>query len=141
MFQVDVKKKVEAPKHLPQPVFRTPLDYAEGGGDIDIELLNAVSHSEVTIEYATAGGGTTTTPALTITADGGIKIPLPGFEAPAGTSNVTVTYRNPVSGISQARTISMHVNPRPAIERPEGFQDEVDITTKPTQVKVGKIKP
>lgn len=139
-FQIDVKKKVEAPKHLPQPVFKTPLDYAEGGGDMEIELLNAVTHSEVTVEYDTAGGRTTTAP-LTITADGNLKLPLAGFDAPAGTSNVRVTYRNPVSGAVNARDISMHIAPRPAIERPEGLQDETDINTKPFDVKIGKIKP
>jgi len=51
---LEVKKKIEAPKHLPQPVFKTPVDYAEGGGDIDIELLNAVTHAEVTVEYDTS---------------------------------------------------------------------------------------
>lgn len=93
---IEVKKKVETPKHLPQPVFKTPVDYAEGGGDIEIELLNAVTHSEVTVEYNTAGGRTTTTP-LTVTADGNLKLPLAGFDAPTGTTNITVNYKNPVS--------------------------------------------
>ena len=53
VFQVDVKKKVEAPKHLPQPVFKVPVDYYEGKGDITIELTNAVTNSEVTVEYDT----------------------------------------------------------------------------------------
>lgn len=140
VVDIEVKKKVEAPKHLPQPVFKTPLDYVEGGGDIEIELLNAITHSEVTVEYDTSGGRTTTVP-LTVTADGNLKLPLAGFDAPVGTSNITVTYRNPVSGASQTRTISMHIGPRPSIERPEGFNEEVDVITKPSQVKIGKIKP
>jgi hypothetical protein len=137
---IEVRKKVESPKHLPQPVFKTPVDYAEGGGDIEVELLNAVAHSEVTVEYNTAGGRTTTTP-ITVTADGNLKLPLAGFDAPTGTTNITVNYRNPVSGAVQSRTITMHVAPRPAIERPEGLQDETDINTKPFDVKIGKIKP
>ncbi len=35
----------------------------------------------------------------------------------------------------------MHVGPRPSIERPEGFNEGVDVTTKPSQVKIGKVKP
>ena len=35
----------------------------------------------------------------------------------------------------------MPIAPRPAIERPEGLQDETDINTKPFDVKIGKIKP
>lgn len=137
---LEVKKKIEAPKHLPQPVFRTPLDCTEGGGDIEIELLNAATHSEVTVEYDTSGGRVTTVP-LTVTADGNLKLPLAGFDARTGASNIVVTYRNPVSGIAQSRTISMQVAPRPAIDRPEGLQDETDINTKPFDVKIGKIKP
>ncbi|MCB9807504.1 hypothetical protein H6768_06595 [Candidatus Peribacteria bacterium] len=95
-LQINVEKKKEAPKHLPQPVFKTPVDYAEGGGDIKVELLNAVTHSEVTVEYNTAGGRTTTTP-ITVTADGNLILPLAGFDAPTGTTNITVNYKNPVS--------------------------------------------
>ena len=93
---IEVKKEIESPKHLPQPVFKTPVDYAEGGGDIELELLNAVTHSEVTVEYDTAGGRTTTMP-FTVVADGNLKLPLAGFDAPHGTTNITVNYRNPVS--------------------------------------------
>lgn len=35
----------------------------------------------------------------------------------------------------------MHIASRPAIERPEGLLDEIDITTKPSQIKVGKTTP
>gem|GEM_PF-3555007 len=35
----------------------------------------------------------------------------------------------------------MHVLPGVSIERPEGLLDEIDTTSKPSQIKIGKLKP
>lgn len=57
-------------------------------------------------------------------------------------SNIKVTYKDPTRlKPDQSHNINMHVAPRPAIERPEGLQDETDINTKPFDIKIGKIKP
>jgi len=75
---LEVRKKVEVPKHLPQPHFKVPVDYRAGGTDPEIEILNAVANTEIELVYP--GGPSPSIPIL-VTADGNMKIPLVGFSA------------------------------------------------------------
>jgi hypothetical protein len=77
-----------------------------------------ITHSELTVEYDGTGGRVTTIPEV-MSMDGVMKMSLPGFDAPVGTSNIRVTYRNLVTGTAMTRDVAMNVAPRPALEKPE----------------------